>query len=60
MTLSKALELTGIRENELSRISVSALDRVIKLTVEDAKTFDPYGHKAEQIEAYKFIREVIA
>lgn len=58
MTLGRALEISGIRQDELGRISTTALDDIIKRTKND-NVFDPYGHKKRLAEAYETIKKEI-
>lgn len=60
MTISEALQITGIRENELQRINKAVLNDVIEHEEKEATIF-PYDNSIKRrIEAYKTIRKEIA
>lgn len=57
MDLNKALEVTGIKKEELSRIDKAALDAVIEIAKSDVKSF-PYNTRyRDQLEAFNKIKE---
>jgi hypothetical protein len=60
MTLQEALKITGIREDELNRISVEALDDVIQGEYKEASIFRWDDKITRRIEAYKTIRKEVA
>jgi len=60
MTLPEALAITNIREDELNRINLKAIDFVIEDTKRAMdKDFDPYGHHRKYIEALETIKKEV-
>jgi len=60
MNIAEALQVTGIKEDELNRINITALESVIKTEEKQAIIF-PYDERIKRrIEAYNTIRKVVS
>lgn len=60
MSIAEALQITGIRKDELNRINITALDSVIKGEEKQASIF-PYDDTIKRrIKAYNTIRKEVS